>query len=246
MSSTSLAVIPVRLAATRLPRKPLLEIGGRTIVQWVWDATVGAGVFDEVVVATPDDEVAAVVTDFGGRVCMTDQDHATGTDRVAEVALRHDHRIVANVQGDQPFVTEEMLRVLIADFHEEPAPHMTTIASRLKDSALVSDPNTVKVVVDRRGDALYFSRSPIPYERERSASMPLHHLGLYAFDREFLGDFATLEPGPLELTESLEQLRALENGYRIRVGVVSAPTLEINTPDDLDRARQLVADGAVR
>jgi 3-deoxy-manno-octulosonate cytidylyltransferase (CMP-KDO synthetase) len=242
MTSTALAVIPARLAASRLPGKPLLEMAGRSIVQWVWDAAVAADVFDEVVVATPDAAIADAVVAFGGHVRMTSHSHPTGTDRVAEVASGSEHEIVANIQGDQPFVTEEMLRELVEPFRSAPKPKMTTIATRVTDPALVSDPNTVKVVLDRIGDALYFSRAAIPHAHAGGAATVLHHLGLYAFERDFLARFAGLEPGPLELVEGLEQLRALENGHRIRVSEVSMPTLEINTPADLERARRLVED----
>lgn len=241
MSVQSLAVIPVRLAASRLPGKPLMMLGDRTVVQWVWDATMASGVFTDVVVATPDDAVAAAVEGFGGRAVMTSDAHSSGTERVAEVAAQHEHEIVANVQGDQPFVTVEMLRVLLGAFDAHPRPTMSTVATPLTSLDQIDDPNTVKVVTDQLGDAIYFSRAPIPYNRDRTLSLALHHIGLYAFQRTVLEHLAALPPSPLELAEGLEQLRALEHGYRIRVGEVSAPTIEINTPEDLTRARALIA-----
>lgn len=243
MSGRRLAVIPVRLEASRLPRKPLLELGGRPIVQWVWEATTACDVFDDVLVATPDDEIAQVVTAFGGQVAITSEEHRTGTDRVAEVAAAHDHAIVANVQGDQPFVNGDTLRALVHAFDTDPRPVMTTAATHDVHPERHKHPSTVKVVVDLCGDALYFSRAPIPYTHGQHPGAPMHHLGLYAFDRQFLLSFAALEVGPLELAEGLEQLRVLENGHRIRVASVPTSTLEINTAADLAAARELVAGG---
>lgn len=240
ISRTALAVIPVRLAASRLPRKPLLLLGGRPIVQWVWEATVASGVFAEVVIATPDEEIARAASGFGAEVRLTRPDHLSGTDRVAEAAAGSVHPIVANVQGDQPFVTPEMLAVLVSSFDTDPEPDMTTIAVTLHDQRLLHDPDTVKVVLDDRSRALYFSRAPIPFPHTGRVVPWLHHLGLYAFRRDFLDRFSELEPGPLEVTEGLEQLRALEHGFQIRVGSVTTPTLEINTPADLAQAARLL------
>lgn len=243
MTERALAVIPARLDASRLPGKPLLDLGGRPVLQWVWEAAVASGVFDEVVVATPDEQVAQAAIAFGAVATMTRADHMSGTDRVAEVARRYDHSVVANVQGDQPFVTTEMLGAVIGGFtRASPRPQMTTVATRLADREQFLDPSTVKVVVDRGGDALYFSRAAIPFGRSGNELLALHHLGLYAFDRAFLDEFARLEPGALEQMEGLEQLRALEHGYRIRVEEVSTWTLEINTPSDLEEAQALVSN----
>jgi 3-deoxy-manno-octulosonate cytidylyltransferase (CMP-KDO synthetase) len=238
----SLAVIPVRMAASRLPGKPLIDLAGRSVVQWVWDATVASGVFSDVVVATPDQEIMDAVRSFGGEVVMTGDHHVTGTDRVAEVALASDHELVANVQGDQPFVTAEMLRGLMSAFDADPRPVMATVATRLTSAAQHADPNTVKVILDHNNDALYFSRAAIPHRLAEGDGTPaLHHLGLYAFTREFLATFSALSAGPLEKAERLEQLRVLENGYRIRVSEVTAPTIEVNTEADLLAARRLAA-----
>jgi 3-deoxy-manno-octulosonate cytidylyltransferase (CMP-KDO synthetase) len=228
--------------ATRLPGKPLLKLAGRTIVRWVYDAATESGVFDDVVVATPDDDIAAEVRAFGGAVAMTRGDHATGTDRVAEVArYRPDTDIVANVQGDQPFVTTDMLQALIESFASAPEQQMSTLGAPLDLERGLHDPNTVKVVTDQRSFALYFSRAPIPSLRVPQVRVPVyHHLGIYAFTRDYLLDFAGLPPTPLEQCENLEQLRALEHGARIRVCPVAAPTIEINTVEDLECAEQFV------
>jgi 3-deoxy-manno-octulosonate cytidylyltransferase (CMP-KDO synthetase) len=209
----------------------------------VYDATVESAQFDDVVVATPDTVIADTVRAFGGTAVLTGRHHATGTDRVAEVArARPDVDVVANVQGDQPFVTAEMLHALIGSFTQTPDQHMATLGAPLDFERGLHDPNTVKVVVDRRSLALYFSRAPIPTLRASQADVPVfHHLGIYAFTRDYLLHYATLPPTPLERCENLEQLRALEHGARIRVCAVAAPTIEINTLEDLELAEHFVA-----
>jgi 3-deoxy-manno-octulosonate cytidylyltransferase (CMP-KDO synthetase) len=234
-----LAVIPARHASQRFPGKPLALIDGRPMVQWVYEAARRCEAFDQVVVATDDAGIAAAVAGFGGEAVLTRADHPTGTDRVAEAAARcPDAGVVVNVQGDQPFVTPAMLRQLIGPYARGERPEMTTLACPLSPSA-VADPNTVKVVCDRQMNALYFSRAGIPYYRERRPAPVYHHLGLYAFRRDFLQAYSTLAPTPLEACEQLEQLRVLENGHRIRVCLTEAPVLEVNTPEDLARANAL-------
>ena len=236
-----LAVIPVRMAATRFPGKPLAQLDGRPIVQWVWEAASRSGAFDEVVVATSDDEIAECVRGFGGEVERTRADHPTGSDRVAEVAERRpDATVVVNVQGDQPFATPEMLAAVLEPYASGEAPAMATIACPLRDPDAHRDPDVVKVVCDLEGYALYFSRSPIPYARGEAVPA-LHHLGLYAFRRDALLELPQLEPTPLERQERLEQLRALEYGLAIKVVEVEHPAVEINTPADLDEAERLLA-----
>jgi 3-deoxy-manno-octulosonate cytidylyltransferase (CMP-KDO synthetase) len=242
-----LGVIPARMAAQRFPGKPLEDLAGRPMIQWVHEAAVESGVFDEVLVATPDVAIVTAVEAFGGTAVMTSADHETGTDRVAEVAqMRPDAGVIANVQGDQPFVTAAMLKALVEPFGTVPAPEMTTVAAPLADAA-DDDPNTVKVVCDAAGDALYFSRSRIPYVRsEEHAVEALHHIGLYAFERGFLMHFATLPATPLERCEGLEQLRALEHGHRVRVARVTSTIVEVNTPSDMDAARALATQEGAR
>ncbi len=239
-----LAVIPARFASQRFPGKPLVKIDGRAMVEWVYAATRACEVFDRVVVATDDERIAYAVQGFGGEVEMTGSQHTTGTDRVAEVATRHpDAEVVVNVQGDQPFVTAEMLRRLVAPYLAGERPEMTTLACRLTDRALEADPNTVKVVCSRTMHALYFSRSPVPHYRQRHDAPVYHHLGLYAFRRDFLQTYTTFSPTPLEQCEQLEQLRVLENDGRIRVSLAEKHVMEINTPEDLDQAHRLLAAG---
>jgi len=241
-----LAVVPVRFGASRFPGKPLAELGGQPIVRWVYEAAAGCADFDEVVVATDGEEIARRVREFGGAVELTRDDHPSGTDRVAEIAERRpDADVVVNVQGDQPFVTAHELRALVAPYLAGERPAMTTLACPLDPTAW-ADPNVVKVVRGVDGDALYFSRSPIPHGAGLPGAhvTPLHHLGLYAFTRETLLRLRSLPPTPLERQERLEQLRALEHGIRIRVCETDRPLLEINTPEDLDQAERLLGKAA--
>ncbi|MEL6468900.1 MAG: 3-deoxy-manno-octulosonate cytidylyltransferase [Cyanobacteria bacterium J06623_4] len=236
-----LAVIPARYASTRFPGKPLVMIGDRPMVQRVYEAARSCQAFSKVIVATDSEKIADCVRGFGGLVEMTSSDHETGTDRVAEVAGRHSEMdVVANVQGDQPFVTSEMLTQLVAPYLAGKAPDMTTLACPLTGEAAYRDPNTVKVLCDRHQQALYFSRAPVPYYRNRQAAPVYHHLGLYAFRRDFLAHYSQLTPTPLEQCEALEQLRVLEHGYRIMVSQTAASILEINTPEDLEKSKSIM------
>ena len=241
-----LAVVPVRYEASRFPGKPLADLHGRPLVQWVYEAAAGCTVYDDVIVATDNDEIATRVRSFGGRVELTRNDHPSGTDRVAEVAERHpDADVVVNVQGDQPFVVPQMLHALVQPYLVGERPAMTTLACPIVDEASWANPNVVKVVRDVDGNALYFSRSPIPYGALDAGThvTPLHHLGLYAFARETVLRLRLLSPTPLEQQERLEQLRALEHGINIRVCETDRPLIEVNTPEDLEQARRLVAEG---
>jgi 3-deoxy-manno-octulosonate cytidylyltransferase (CMP-KDO synthetase) len=237
-----LAVIPARYDSQRFPGKPLAIIGDRPMVQWVYEAAKSCPAFSRVVVATDSEKIADCVREFGGEVEMTHSEHLSGTDRVAEVAQRHpEMAAVANVQGDQPFVTAQMLSQLVSPYLQGELPDMTTLACPLKAEIGYHDPHVVKVICDRYDNALYFSRSPIPYYRQPAAAPAFHHLGLYAFRREFLAQYAQLAPTPLEICEGLEQLRVLEHGYRIRVCYTEAEAIEVNTPEDLALAELFAA-----
>lgn len=236
-----LAVIPARYGSQRLPGKVLLKIGDRPMVQWVYEAAIQCPVFSKVVVATDSEVVADCVRGFGGSVEMTSSRHATGTDRVAEVAERYPEMdVVVNVQGDQPFVTSEMLLKLVQPYLEGETPEMTTLATPLDHEVGYADPNVVKVLCDRNHHALYFSRAPIPYFRNPGTGPVHHHLGLYAFRRDFLANYATLTATPFEQCEALEQLRVLEHGFKIRVCHSEKMVLEVNTTEDFIAAKQLV------
>jgi 3-deoxy-manno-octulosonate cytidylyltransferase (CMP-KDO synthetase) len=236
----ALAVIPARYNSQRFPGKPLARLGGRTIVEWVWTAASACPQFARVLVATDDNRIAQCVRSFAGEVEMTSSDHATGTDRVAEVAKRYPEMdVVANVQGDQPFVSAGQFADLLRPYLEGRSPEMTTLACPLHGPG-VDDPNVVKVVCDVEGRALYFSRAPIPYSFTDRVGF-LHHLGLYAFRADFLQEYAQLLPTKLEARERLEQLRALAHGHPITVCRTKEAVLEVNTPEDLERAEALLS-----
>jgi len=234
-SSSSVHVvgmIPARYASTRLPGKVLADIGGKPMVQHVYERASSAGVVQEVLVATDDARVAEAVEAFGGTVVMTSAEHRSGTDRLAEVARGMECDIVVNIQGDEPLIEAEAIEAAVAPLLEDPGIGMSTLRAAIRDRAEYEDPAAVQVVVDREGFALYFSRAPIPYFRiDEPEALPegdvfahpvsglaaYRHIGLYVYRRETLLWLSELEPTPLERTESLEQLRALENGCRIKV-----------------------------
>jgi 3-deoxy-manno-octulosonate cytidylyltransferase (CMP-KDO synthetase) len=240
---SAIAIIPARYHSTRLPGKALALIGGRPMVWHVAERTVRARGLARVIVATDDARIAAAVEASGADPVLTRADHSSGTDRLAEVARQLDAPIVVNVQGDLPLLDPSMVERLVARLAAEPRLPMATLASALHDEAEWRSPHVVKVVVGGDGRALYFSRSPIPFDRDgrRAAGEPLgwRHIGMYAYRREALLRLAALPPSPLERRERLEQLRALEHG--IAIGVVEwqadGPLIEVDTPEDLERAR---------
>lgn len=251
MAVEILAVIPARYQSQRFPGKPLVTLGDRPMVQWVYEAAKSCPDFSRVIVATEDEKIAECVRGFGGEVELTSAAHQTGTDRIAEVAARHPrYGVVVNVQGDQPFVTGAMLSQLVAPYvagsrsgAEAALPEMTTLACPLDLEQDFNNPNVVKVICDRTGNALYFSRSPIPYFRNSGPAPVYHHLGLYAFRADFLATYSQLTATPLEYCEGLEQLRVLEHGYRIRLCQSDRAIIEINTPEDLTAAQTLLTQG---
>ena len=236
------AVIPSRYASTRLPAKPLALIAGKPMVQHVHDRCRESGAFSRVIVATDDDRIASAVRGFGGEAMMTSRRCKSGTDRVAEVASQlPEVPWFVNVQGDEPLIHPEALRS-IAGLFEDPSVEMATLVRPLDPDERAS-PSVVKVVLARSMDALYFSRADIPFEREPGQGYPPRyaHLGLYAYTREALLQLSRLPPSPLEESEKLEQLRALECGLRIRCAVTLHRSLGVDTPDDLKRAESLLA-----
>ncbi|GIW40164.1 MAG: 3-deoxy-manno-octulosonate cytidylyltransferase [Candidatus Binatia bacterium] len=236
MAQGVVAIIPARYGSTRLPGKPLVSIAGRPLVQHVYERASLSGAFDRVLVATDDERVARRVREFGGEAVLTRGCHPSGTDRVAEVAEGLDAEIVVNVQGDLPFLGTEAFRVLLRTLREGDAP-MATVRARLVDRTEWERPDVVKVVTDSRDYALYFSRSPIPYQNGATVRAS-RHVGLYAYRRAFLLELGRLEPTALELAEGLEQLRVLEHGYPIKVGQIDEVPVEVNTPEDLELARR--------
>ena len=245
---SAVVVIPSRYESSRFPGKPLALIAGRPMIEHVYRRAARARAVSRVIVATDDERIAAAVRAFGGEAMMTSAAHQTGTDRLAEVAAGLDCDIVVNVQGDEPLVAPAMIDQAIAPLAADPELKMTSLRTRLTGAHEYLDPNVVKVVVDRRDVALYFSRAPIPHlrEPEPGAALPpaaWRHIGLYAYRRAFLGVFTGLPPTPLEQAERLEQLRALEHGYRIVVPETAHRSVGVDTPADLAEVEALVAAG---
>ncbi|MCF0155926.1 MAG: 3-deoxy-manno-octulosonate cytidylyltransferase [Veillonella sp.] len=232
-------VIPARFASTRLPGKPLADIAGKPMIQRVYEQVSKAKEPATVIVATDDQRVFDRVQSFGGTVVMTSNQHPTGTDRLAEVASQYeDIDVIINVQGDEPLIDADVIDQLADLFLEDDQLQMATVGSPLLEEEY-DEPSAVKVICNKRGDAMYFSRSLIPYPRNAFVNAPMKHVGIYAYRREFLLDYAKMEPTPAEQTESLEQLRALENGYTIRVIKTDKRFVGVDTPEDLDRVNAI-------
>ena len=246
-----LAVIPARYGSTRLPAKALISIAGKPMIQRVWERVRQAESVSKVLVATDDERIASAVRAFGGEAVMTRTEHRSGTERVAEVAAAHpEFEIVVNVQGDEPLIEPAAIDTAVEAISESEDAKLATIAVPITNPADIMDPNVVKAVLDFDGNALYFSRAPIPWVRDRGG--PVHakhlkHLGLYVFRREALLEFATFPQGDLERVEQLEQLRWMENGYRIRVAETEYDSLSVDTAEDVKKVEQaLGARGASR
>lgn len=228
-----LAILPARYGSTRFPGKPLTPIAGKPMIQHVWERTRTAKRIDAVMIATDDERIRFACEAFGADVEMTGTDHPTGTDRLAEVAARHPHDVIVNVQGDEPLIEGFVVDAAIEALLRDDRAAMSTIVHRAEPAAF-EDPNRVKVVVDNAGFALYFSRAPIPFRRKDTGLVPLQHVGLYAYRREFLLDFVKLDRSPAERAEELEQLRVLENGHRIRVAeIVGWTSVPVDVPEDV-------------
>lgn len=236
----AICVIPARYSSTRLPGKPLKDICGVPMICRVYERASRAKSVAEVIVATDDERILQAVEKNSGRAMMTRADHKTGTDRLAEVAEKFsDVEVVINVQGDEPLIEPSLIDELIAEFVKDKNLQMATVATELKDADEMNNPNNVKVVVDKNNDALYFSRSLIPYPRNVGKSPVFKHIGIYAYRRQFLIDYAKMEPTPLEQSESLEQLRALENGFKIRVIKSSCRFVGVDTEEDLKLVNEI-------
>ncbi len=234
-----IGVIPARYKSSRLPGKPLADINGKPMVQWVYESAAMSSRLDEVIVATDDGRVIEEVEKFGGRASMTSPDHSTGTDRVAEVAGSIKCDIVVNIQGDEPFVNPGMIDEIVDPLVRDEGIPMCTSMHEITDRDDLQNPNVVKVVVDEAGFALYFSRSLIPYPRYREDFHAYEHIGIYAYRKDFLMRFSSTGATVLEKTEALEQLRALEHGYRIKMVLTGTEyiPLSVDTEEDLRKAR---------
>lgn len=242
-----LAVVPARHASTRFPGKPLAKIAGRPMIQHVVERVRQAQKVSRVIVATEDERIQKAVESFGGEAILTRPDHRTGTDRVAEVAAHVKAQIYVNVQGDEPLIDPDTVDALVEAMMENSETHIATPCAAIEQPKDIMDPNIVKVVRDFDGNALYFSRAPIPWVRDTARTVaPRHwkHLGLYAFRRDALLEFATLPPGELERVEQLEQLRWLENGFRIVVVETDYDAVSVDVPSDVERVEKLLAAAA--
>ena len=236
----SICVIPARYSSTRLPGKPLKDICGKPMICRVWERASRAKSVAEVIVATDDERILSAVEKNFGRAMMTRADHKTGTDRLAEVAEKFsDAEVVVNVQGDEPLIEPSLIDELVALFVADENLQMATVATELTDENEMKNPNNVKVVLDKNNDALYFSRSLIPFPRNVGKSKIFKHIGIYAYRRNFLLAYAKMEPTPLEQSESLEQLRALENGFKIRVIKSSCKFIGVDTEEDLKLVHEI-------
>lgn len=241
----AVGIVPARWASTRFPGKPLAQIAGRPMLEWVVEGARRAKRLRDVLVATDDERIVQACRAFGASAVLTAPDHSTGTDRLAEVALSLHDDVVVNIQGDEPLIRGDVIDAVVGALEEDPEAPMATVVHEAEPEAL-DDPHRVKVVLDRRGRALYFSRSRIP---AGPATRYWQHVGLYAYRRGFLLDFVSLSPTPCERAESLEQLRALEHGYPIRVAVVEAwGSCAVDVPEDVPRveARLVRARGGDR
>ncbi|MBO7722256.1 MAG: 3-deoxy-manno-octulosonate cytidylyltransferase [Thermoguttaceae bacterium] len=241
----SVIIIPARLASTRLPNKLLLDQTGKPLIQYAWESACRSALARQVIIACDHEKIYEAAKRFGADVRYTDPNAACGTDRIAEVAETLDAEIIVNVQGDEPLLAPESIDRLIRLLASDPAASMATLATPIREEAILKDPACVKVVFDRHGRALYFSRSPIPYPRAGAAAYlnapePVFflHLGIYAYRRDFLLSYRSMPKSTVEKIESLEQLRALDNGHTILVDVVQERSVGIDTPEDYRRFKE--------
>jgi 3-deoxy-manno-octulosonate cytidylyltransferase (CMP-KDO synthetase) len=253
MKVRTLGVIPARFGAQRFPGKPLALIAGQSLVQRVYEQAAKAEHLDKVVVATEDTRILEAVEAFGGDAMLTSPDCATGTDRVAEVARTYDCDLVLNIQGDEPLMRPEMIDQLVTGMQSDPKCVMGTLARKLESAANLDNPNVVKVALAQNGTALYFTRSRVPFVRDAKTSDAVEwlklakfykHLGIYAFRREFLLKFVQLPQSELEKTEKLEQLRALENGFSIKVWITPHDSIGVDRPEDVELVEEILKSQA--
>jgi 3-deoxy-manno-octulosonate cytidylyltransferase (CMP-KDO synthetase) len=236
-------VIPARYGSTRFPGKPLVLLAGKPMIQRVYERAKLAQRASQVIVATDDERIIKVVEGFGGEARLTRREHRTGTERVAEVAAHVPGEVFVNVQGDEPLLDPVAVDTAVASLLEEPQASISTVATPVKTPGDLMDPNVVKTVLDFDGNALYFSRAPIPWVRDTASKIQvrhLKHLGLYVFEREALLEYPTLPGGELERIEQLEQLRWMENGWKIRVAEVEHDAVSVDVPEDVTRVEKLL------
>lgn len=238
-------VVPARYASTRLPGKPLVGLAGRPMIRHVYERAKQAQTVQRVIVATDDARIVDAVSGFGGEAVLTRADHRTGTERVAEVAAREEGDVFVNVQGDEPLIDPVSIDKAVGALLEEPVAQIATVATPVRHAGDIMDPNVVKTVLDFDGNALYFSRAPIPWVRDTQAKLHVKywkHLGLYVFQRDALLEYPTLPLGELERVEQLEQLRWMENGWKIRVTEVTHDAVSVDVPEDVERVEKLMKE----
>lgn len=234
-------VIPARYASTRLPAKPLLEVKGKPIIQYVYEAAKKSTLAQDVIVATDDERIKSAVEAFGGKCEMTREDHKCGSDRIAEVANRHnDFDYILNLQGDEPQITPEVIDIAIKALIDDEAVDISTLVRKITSKEQIENPNCVKCVFDKNFNALYFSRCPIPYERNANEADYYAHIGIYGYKKSSLIKMTQLNQTPLEKQESLEQLRALENGMKIKVAITTLNPTGIDTIEDYEKFKKLI------
>ena len=241
MSKTAI-IIPARYGSSRLEGKPLIEVNGKPIIQWVYEKAQQAKLADMIIVATDDERIFNAVKAFGGDVEMTSASHKCGSDRIREVAERHPEiSYIVNLQGDEPLIKPESIDAVAKNVQEDENADISTLIRVLTDEVEINNPNLVKCVVDNNGYALYFSRSKIPFERNSGIATFYGHLGIYGYKREALMKMTSLPQTPLERIESLEQLRALENGMKIKTSVVDFVPVGIDTKEDLEKFKEIIS-----
>ncbi len=241
MNKTAI-IIPARYGSSRLEGKPLIEVNGKPIIQWVYEKAQASKLADMIIVATDDERIFNAVKAFGGDVEMTSAEHKCGSDRIREVVERHPEiSYIVNLQGDEPLIKPESIDAVAKNVQEDKKADISTLIRVLKTEEEINNPNLVKCVIDNNGFAMYFSRSKIPYERNTGIATFYGHLGIYGYKREALLKMTSLPQTPLEKTESLEQLRALENGMKIKTTIVDFVPVGIDTRDDLEKFKQIVS-----
>ena len=238
----AIGIIPARYMSTRFEGKVLADLAGKPMVQHVYEMAKKSKMLNDLIIAADDERVIRAVKDFGGKAILTSTDQPTGTDRLGEVVNSIDVKIIVNIQGDEPFVHHTMIDDLVSIMLDDASINMATVIKKIENKDDIINPNVVKVVKDKKDNAIYFSRSPIPFERARPAKEFYKHLGLYAYTKDFLFTFTNLPKSELEIVESLEQLRALEHGYKIKTIETKFETVGVDTPEDLEKAKKMLLE----
>ena len=237
-----IGIIPARYGSTRFEGKVLADIHGKPMVQWVWEAAKKAKILDEVIVACDDERIEEAVKSFGGKAVFTSKEHPSGTDRICEIVNPLEVKVVVNIQADEPLLDPVMIENIARPLLDDPSLSMATLMKKIEDHHEITDHNVVKVIADKFGMALYFSRSVIPYQRDKSVNVTYYkHIGLYAYSKDFLFIFKNLPESTLEKAEKLEQLRVLEAGFRIKVIETKISTIGVDTAEDLEKVKKIIS-----